>query len=444
MSSSPMRLDLSTLPSPVAPRWLTLAFLLAAPLCARDVQPELPNIPDRVVDAAECGAVADGKADDTHAIQEAVDKVAKQGGGTIRLSRGTFLSGPIHLASHVRFQIDGGVTLLMLPLSRYPGGNRVPEDFLGAKGLTDIAITGGGTIDGQGADWWPFAKDKPKKPRPRMIGLHGCQRILIEGLTLRNSPMFHIAIRADDVTVSKVTIRAPSSRDKETPSHNTDACDVSGHRILVQDCDVSVGDDNFTCGRDTSDVLIRNCRYGTGHGVSIGSYTQGEIRNFTVRDCTFDGTQCGIRIKTDRDRGGHLSGIVYENLRMTNVQIPILVYAAYHGKEHGKVYGDLVHLSARDALAYPSMPVGPTTPFYEDITFRNITAEAAPGGRAGLIWGLPESPVGRLVMENVTIKADLPLGIYNVRQAALTKVRITTPDGENRISQAAANITLVP
>jgi len=421
--------------------WL-LALLLVSALpfvSAEDVQPELPIIPEGVFDVSDFGAKGDGKTDDSAAIQKAIDKAAEQGGGTVRFTKGNILSGPIEMKSNIRLQIEQNVTLTMLPLARYPGGNRDPKDFIGAKSLHDLAITGAGTIEGQGSDWWPFAKD-PDKKRPRMIGLHDCTRILIEGVTLRNSPMFHMGIRAEEVTISKVTVRAPSSKDSINRSHNTDACDVSGKNILVENCDISVGDDNYTCGKDTSNVLIRNNRYGTGHGLSIGSYTQGGIRNFTVRDCTFDGTECGIRIKSGRSRGGHLSGITYENLKMTNVGIPILIYAAYEEKD--RKYRDLTKLSPELAAAYPSAPVTKTTPYYEDITFRNITATAAKGSRAGLIWGLPESPVGTVTMENVTIKADLPFGFYFVKEAKLTNVKITTAAGENKFVETNSNIVI--
>jgi len=419
---------------------LALALLGSLPFGqAKDVQPETPRIPSAIFDVKDFGLVGDGATDDTKAVQKAIDKAAAQGGGTVKLSKGNILCGPLTLCSHLRIQVDEGVTLTMLPLARYPGGNLEPADFIGAKGLTDLAVTGAGTIEGQGSDWWPFAKDKSKK-RPRMIGLHDCERILIEGVTLRNSPMFHIAIRGKEVTVSKVTVRAPSSKDSANPSHNTDACDVSGRNILVADCDISVGDDNYTCGKDTSNVLIRNCRYGTGHGVSIGSYTGGGVSNFTVRDCVFDGTECGIRIKSDRDRGGHLTHITYENLRMTNVGMPILIYGSYGAKD--KRYRDLTKITPEVAATYPAMPLGKTTPVYEDITFRNITATVAAGGRAGLVWGLPEAPVGHLVMENVTIKADLPFGLFNVRQADLKNVKIVTPGGENKIAETSSKVTI--
>ena len=134
----------------------------------------------------------------------------------------------------------------MLPLDKYPGGTRNPENLINGNSLHDVAISGSGGIDGQGAPWWPFARDRNAR-RPCMIRLGSCERVLVEGVHLTNSPMFHIAIggKSLNVTVRGVTIRANPSTDPVNPGHNTDACDVSGSHILVQDCDVSVGDDKF-------------------------------------------------------------------------------------------------------------------------------------------------------------------------------------------------------
>src|SRR6202012_3188698 len=174
---------------------------------------------------------------------------------------------------------------------------------------------------------WPLAKTQRMARRPRMVALSGCDKVMIENVHLQNSPMFHIAIsgHSTNVTVLGVTIRAPASTDPKNASHNTDACDVSGSHVLIKDCDVSVGDDNFTCGGGTSDVLITHCKYGNGHGVSIGSPTRGGVTNFTVSDCTFQDTECGIRIKSDRDRGGELRNLTFRNLRMNHVGYPILI-----------------------------------------------------------------------------------------------------------------------
>ncbi len=400
----------------VACLFLPLALVAAEDLpdfVAR-IHPELPSIPERRFNIRNYGAHGDGAIVDTAAIQSAIEAARKAGGGTVEFPEGVYLSGPLKLASHLRLYFAQGSVLKMLPFDSYPGGTQDPADLLGGSGLHDVAIAGPGAIDGQGGPWWPFAKTKGVK-RPRMIALSGSSRVLIEEVTLRDSPMFHIAIggSSDNVTVRKVTIRAPASTDPTNPSHNTDACDVSGHDILVEDCDVSVGDDNFTCGSNTSNVLIRRCTYGFGHGLSIGSYTRGGVSNFAVVDCTFDGTECGIRIKSDRDRGGDVHNLFYQGLRMKNVNFPILIYGAYMAPE--KQYRDLTQLSAKVVATYAARPIGPLTPRFRNIVFRNITATAAPGRRAGLIWGLPEMPAENIVFDNVHIEADLPFGLYCAR-----------------------------
>jgi polygalacturonase len=418
---------------------------LAASVCRADeiahVAPALPSIPAAHLVITDFGAAGDDKTDNTKAVQAAIDAAVKAGGGVVEVPAGSFLCGPIRLADRIGLQLDQGATLKMLPLERYPGGTSNPANFISGASLHDIAICGSGTIDGQGAPWWPFAKDKNAQ-RPRMIALSGCDRVLIENVKLMNSPMFHIAIggKSSNVTVLGVTIRANPSTDPVHPGHNTDACDVTGQHVLVKDCDVSVGDDNFTCSGGTSDVLITHCTYGYGHGVSIGSHTVGEISHITVENCTFKNTEAGIRIKTDRDRGGHVHDLVYRDLQMTNVEVPILIYEAYMATD--KKYRDLNGLTAEIAAGYPAAPVGPRTPIYENISFINITATAASGHRAGLIWGLPESTINNVLLQNVTITADKPMGIYNAKDVRLVNTKILTPDGVNKLSTANAQVSI--
>jgi polygalacturonase len=420
--------------------------LVCIPMAADEARhpPSLPRIPDRTFSVADYGARADDQADNTHALQSAIDAAAAAGGGAVEIPAGQFLCGPIRFASGINLRLAAGATLKMLPMNKYPGGSVDPRDFIGGKGLHDIAISGKGTIDGQGSPWWPLAKTTPGARRPRMIAFNGCERILIENVKLMNSPMFHIAIsgKSTNTTVRGVTIRANPSTDPVNPSHNTDACDVSGSHILIEDCDISVGDDNFTCGGNTSDVLITHCTYGYGHGVSIGSYTNGGVSDITVEDCSFTNTECGIRIKSDRGRGGIVGNLTYRNLRMKNVGYPILIYASYMATE--RQYRNLNELTPEIAISYPAKPMGDRTPIYRDITFSNITATTAPGRRAGLIWGLPESPVTHIVLKDVSIQADKPFGIFNAEGVRVENCTITTPDGVNKLSEGNARVSVVP
>jgi polygalacturonase len=277
-----------------------------------------------------------------------------------------------------------------------------------------------------------------------MIRFAACHRVLLEKVTLTNSPMFHISIgsRSTDITVRGVIIRATPSTDPINPGHNTDACDVGGSNILIQDCDVSVGDDNFTCSGGTSDVLITNCTYGYGHGVSIGSPTRGGVSNLTVINCTFNNTEQGIRIKSDRDRGGFLHNLSYLNLRMNNVMYPILIYCSYNATN--PVYRALTDVTPAIVATYPGAGITPTTPIYRDITFSNITATTQPGRRAGLIWGLPEMAITNVLLEKVHITADKPFGIYDAQDVRLVDSQIITPEGVNKISVTNAQVTITP
>jgi polygalacturonase len=425
---------------------LYVALLSLSSLRAKEQEfrePLLPGIPPGTFAVTDYGAKGDNAADNAQAIQATIDACARAGGGTVVVPKGEFLCGPIRLANRIRLCVEKGAVLRMLPLDEYPGGTKDPPDFISGERLQDVSIGGEGTIDGQGGAWWPLAK-KTGVSRPRMIGLKGCERVLIEKLTLRNSPMFHIAIggKSSDVTVRGATIRAPRSDDPVAPSHNTDACDVSGNRILIKDCDVSVGDDNFTCGGDTSNVLITHCTYGSGHGLSIGSYTKGGVSNFTVTDCTFHGTECGIRIKSDRDRGGAVSNLNFRKLRMTDVRCPILIYAAYEAKE--REFRDLTKITPEIAATYRTAPVTSLTPSYRDITFSDITATTGSGRRAGLVWGLPEAPVSNVLLRNVSITADRPFGIFYAKGVRLENCRITTPEGVNKLATTNAQVEILP
>jgi polygalacturonase len=427
--------------APVIPALATLA-LFSARAAGADIKPELPRIPEKTFNVRDASAKGDGTTDDTAALQAAINTASKAGGGTIEFPAGVYLSGPLELASNLNLHLAAGATLKMLPLGQYPGGTERGADFLSGADLHDLALTGAGTIDGQGGPWWPLAKNKEAK-RPRMFKLSRCERVLVEGVTLMNSPMFHIAFSGmAHVTVRGVTIRAPASTDPKTPSHNTDACDVSGRTILVEHCDISVGDDDYTCGGDTHDVLLQHNTYGDGHGVSIGSYTRNGVSNITVRDCTFTGTECGIRIKSDRDRGGIVENLLYENLTMTGVAVPILIYGAYMAKE--REFRDLNNLTPEIAARYPGQAPTKLTPVFRHITFRNVTATTAKGRRAGLIWGLPEAPASSILLQNVAITADLPFGVYCAENVRFENCTITTPDGVNRLSTGNAHVTVTP
>jgi len=405
------------------------------------VPPILPSIPNKIFSIKDWGAVGDNLTDNTTAIQNTINAANSAGGGKVIVPAGIFLCGPLQFYSNLNLQLDSGAVIKLLPIEKYPGGTITGTDFISGSKLHDIAITGKGTIEGQGAPWWPFAKDKNAK-RPRMIALKECDKVLIENVTLQNSPMFHMAIsgKSSNVTVSGVTVRAPASDDPVNPSHNTDACNVSGKDILIKDCDISTGDDDFTCGGGTSNVHITNCTYGYGHGLSIGSYTKGGVSNFLIENCSFNNTECGIRIKSDRDRGGLVQNLTYRNIKMTNVGIPILIYAAYNAKERD--FRNLQKITPEIASSYPSAPIGDLTPIYKNITFQNITATTQNGKRAGLIWGLPEAPTSNISFQNVIITAENMFGVFFAQHVQFENCQIITREGKNKLAVTNADVSI--
>lgn len=125
---------------------------------------------------------------------------------------------------------------------------------------------------------------------------------------------------------------------------------------------------------------------------------------------------------------------------MTNVEDPILIYAAYAATN--REYRNLNELTPAIAATYPRKEIRSSTPIYRDITFSNITAMAKSGRRAGLIWGLPEVAVSNVLLEDVNITADLPFGIYDAQNVRIVNSKITTPDGVNRFWVTNAEVTI--
>jgi hypothetical protein len=408
-----------------------------------------------VVTNAAYGAVGDGVTTNTTAIQSAINQATLGGmtnglfGGTVEISPGTnaYLCGPLTLKNNVNLQVDAGAILRMLPFGQYPmiwhtnGGTNiyfvVAGNFIQGNNLTNIEVSGFGAIDGQGLPWWPWANTN-NAVRPIMISLSGCNRELVQNITVSNSPEFHIAVGyGANTTVQYVTERANASEDPTNPGHNTDACDISGTNTLVQFNNVSVGDDNFACSAPSSNIVISNNTYGNGHGVSIGSYTSPSVSNFLVINCTFTNTDTGPRIKADRDRGGFVHNISYLNLTMTNVMHPLQIYCEYTNKTIPAL--DSVTPGAAAALA-PAL-VTSTTPRYRDILISNVVGNAQSTRTAGLIWGLPECSISNVTIINTHLMGSKTFGIYDAKNVQIIDSTHSVPAGIRQFSFFDTDVT---
>jgi hypothetical protein len=421
---------------------LSLLFLTVA---ARAVVPwTLLVNTNNVINVTNYGANVTN-ADNATYIQSAINQAAKGGltnsgggyGGIVKIpGPGIYLCGPLNMANYVNLQIDTNAVLRMLPIDQYPGTDISPPNFISASSLHDIAISGPGAIDGQGLPWWKDSETNAAANRPRMINFAGCSRHVIQNITLSNSPSFFIAIGGSggSKTVQGVIIRAPSSSDPVNPSHNTDACDVGGTNILVQNCDISNGDDDFTCGGGTYDVLITNNVYGNGHGVSIGSYTSPGVSNITVINCSFTGTDSGFKVKSMRGRGGLVQNLKYFNITMTNVDWPISFDAHYE-------YGLGIHTTltpafvANDAFTNPAPLIVNSTPIIQNILVSNVTAVLSSTRPPFQIWGLPEALVSNIVFRsvNITSSAPYPPAVYNATNIQFIDCTFNLAAGANTL-----------
>jgi len=405
-------------------RWKAalIALFSLLPLLAF-ADPPLPIIPNQTFFATDYGAVGDGITTNTTAIQGAINAASTAGGGTVEVPAGTFLCGPLTMKSSINLQLDSGALLRMLPYDKYPGGIVNPANFINGSSLHDIEISGSGAIDGQGSAWWPGYHTNN---RPVMVNFSASTRVWIRDATFSNSPAAHLVVkgRAGNVTIEGVTIKAPASSDPTNPSHNTDAIDLAETNAVIRNCNVSVGDDNVAVGSSASasvDILITNCTFGDGHGVSIGSFTSGGISNMTVINCTFNRTDNGIRIKSDNDRGGIVQNLSYLNIGMTNVHFPITIYSYYNS------VGTPSSITPATAASQTIIPYPTNNPTYRNITFSNIFATAVSGFPAGIIWARPEMPATNIAFYRCTLSASKSFDVYSARGVRFIDPQINVP-----------------
>ena len=390
------------------------------------------------------GADVTGKKACTALINSTIKKAAKKGGGTIYFPAGEYLTAAIHLESNITIEIESGAILKFstkfedyLPFvkMRWEGVfmNSLSPLFY-ANDVENITIKGRGTIDGQGHTWWAESKrlideikangktlstnalqqkwldankDIKVSPyyektlerkffRPPFIQFLECRNILIEGITIINSPFWTINPEGcDDIVIHGVTINNPSSNPK---GHNTDGINPSSCRnVRISDCFISVGDDCITIksgrdedgrkyGRPCENLTITNCVMLAGHGgVVIGSEMSGGVRRVAISNCVFDGTDAGIRFKSSRGRGGIVEMIRVDNIVMNNIQRNAFIFDLFYDKD-SKIE-----------------PVSERTPVFRNVHLSNITGKDIK--KIGYITGIEEMPVEEISFSNVNMVA---------------------------------------
>ncbi len=378
------------------------------------------------LDVREFGAVGDGVRDDTSALQAAIASCPP--GGTVVLPPGDWLSAPLFLKSHLRLHLMRGARLLGHPdIDRWPllpatltatdggaaqvlgswEGRPAPchASLLTAIGVERLLIDGEGCIDGNAsfATWW----SRPKTPfagwRPRAVLIANARRVAIEGIRIRNSPSWTVhALRSRRLLFANLDVQAPAD------SPNTDGIDPeSCQRVRISGCRFDTGDDCIAIksgkpGGDgppppTRAVLVSNCQMRAGHGaVVIGSECAGGVYGVLARDCVFDGTDRGLRIKTRRGRGraAVIANIALHNVHMHNVGTPISINSFYWCDPDGRE----PHVGDRRPH-----PVDDGTPSIRDISIEQVDCEATRHAAAWVL-GLPEQPIERLYINGLRVR----------------------------------------
>jgi polygalacturonase len=407
-----------------------------------------PTFPAREFDISRYGAVRDRDADATAAIRAAISACHDAGGGRVIVPAGRFVTGPIVLRSNVNLHLakDAVVAFSQDPraylpvvFTRYEGVELMNySPFIYAFEQENIAITGSGTLDGQAGDshWWPWRAEaiKPGASRDRLfeMGRRGvpvadrvfgdgnwmrpvfvqpyrCRRILIEGVTILNSPMWELnPVLCTNVTVRDVTIRSHGP--------NNDGCDPeSCSDVLIEGCTFDTGDDCIALksGRNNDgrrlhapieNVVIRDCRMRDGHGgVVIGSEISGGARYIFAERCHMDSPRLDrvLRFKSNAERGG-----VIEHVAMRNVTV-----------------GEVAEAIVAADFYYEEGDTGGFTPMLRDVDVRNVTSQKSK--YVFFLKGYDRSPVSEVRVTDCTFagvaNADV---LQSVRNLTLANVRV--------------------
>ena len=362
-------------------------------------------------------------ADNTKAIQKALDAVPTTGGMVV-IPAGTWMFGStdqmtsktevLSIKSKTVLHLCAGATLKLVEYGKAPNNKTV---FIGCKNkgknVTDVVIEGEGEtsiIDGQGARWW-LAKEQSETFNPgAMIRFEQGQRFLLRNFKIQNTPGVNITIsnsgKASHATIHGVTISEPASEaGKGKASHNTDGVSIWGPYVNIYNCNISNGDDNVVCDNDAQYIHVWNCDFGTGHGASIGSYTK-NIKHVWFDNITMNGTTAGIRMKTGINSDGTLRGggeedWKFTNFTMTKVKNPLSIDCFYDKNYNSDPAVDKANARALDS----------TTPTYNGIYLQNVKTTDVCDGNAIFFVGRPESHIKNVTLDNVQISAKKGIDI---------------------------------
>lgn len=376
------------------------------------------SIPSNTISLKDVGGVGDGLTLNTEAFQKGINQLSKQGGGRLDVPAGVWLTGPIKMKSNIELHLDKNAIILMSPDKQLfvdPAGksSRVLPGIKASK-CQNIAITGDGIIDGNGAQWRPVKRnkvsdtewkrfkalggiekdggklwypwksklgyadiadtpEKQEKMRQDLVRLTDCENVLIQGVTIQNSPHFHLhPCTSKNVIIDGVTVRCPWN------AQNGDAIDITDcQQVLIVNSTVDAGDDGLCMKsgkpKDTNlvngceDILIdSNTVFHAHGGFVIGSEAISGMKRIVVRNCRFSGTDTGLRFKSAIGRGGKTEAIYINNIVMNDIANEAIVFeCGYEDRAAGGV-GATANDSKTEFV-----------PEFTDIHISNVTCRGA-------------------------------------------------------------------
>jgi polygalacturonase len=466
-------------------------------------QVEVPVFKKDTINILSYGAKADGITINTAHINKAIAACSAKGGGVVLIPQGLWLTGPLVMQSNVNIHVSRAALLQFtddksqykLIEGNYEGHAAVRnESPISGTNLQNIAITGDGIIDGHGEAWRAINKERltdaewkklvasggvvsengkswypsesymngVKTPgagilgqgktlkdneslkdffRPNMLVLTNCKKVLLQGVTIQNSPAWDIhTLLCENLTVQNVCVRNAWN------AQNGDGIDVeSCKNVLIEGSTFDAGDDGICIksgrdeegrkrGKPTENVIVRNNVVYRAHGgFVIGSEMSGGARNIFVSDCTFIGTDIGLRFKTTRGRGGVVENIFIKNISMKDIIHEAILFDMYYG---GKSPGE------SDAVNdQVSFPVTDATPAFRNFYVNNVVCNGAE--KAVMIRGLPEMSIKGIHIENSTFKTNSGIDIIEAQNISIKNVHVDSKNTSPLINvQNAGNVML--
>ena len=381
------------------------------------------------LDVRNFGAKGDGRTEDTAFLQAAI--LCCPEGGRVLVPPGDYITGPLFLKSHMTLEIaDGAALRLLTDRERFPVfPGHIPADnpdgeillglfegcatdgfaaALNGIDVTDTAVIGEGVIDGRAdeGDWWIRPKEIRVASRGNLLYTQRCKGLLVQGLTFMNSPSWNLhPAFSEELDFIDIRVKAPWD------SPNTDGFDPeSCRKVRLLGAEISVGDDCIAIKsgkiglgrkyrRPCEDLEIGWCALLDGHGgVTVGSEMAGGVRKVRAHHCYMKGNDRALRIKTRRDRGkdGVVDNILFRDVRMDGVKMPLVVNSFYFCDADGKTD----RVQSREKA-----PVDETTPEIGSVCFERVEATGCKAC-AAYAMGLPEKPMAHLELRNCSFSFD--------------------------------------